>query len=423
MAKTVFFSWQADTPNRANRAFLKEILEDVCMEIASDTTLDEAMRDVEVDSDTQGVAGQPPIAETILKKIDEAAVFVADMTFTGTRMDDRPTPNPNVLIEYGWALKALGNGRVVCVMNIAYGEPSAHTLPFDLAHLRWPIRYNLPEGASAEVKAQEKRKSAKALSDAVRASLATVPVVAVEATPTFPLAHAKDGPARFRDPGEAIGFEDDNFNDENKEVFLSSGSAMWLRLMPTSNPDRQWPTRELKKIGMQRSLLLPLLHPAGGYSYVRASDGEGMYRALSLNPEQSRPNTVQVDAVTFAFRTGEIWSIETALLAYVTDRLPSTDIEQAFAQGLEHYAQFLHTLSIEQPYRWKAGIIGAKGRRLEYPPQPGYHRIGPGSLCATDRIEDEGLLETGQNATAALLPFFKKIFEECGIERPSYLPQ
>jgi hypothetical protein len=47
------------------------------------------------------VAGQPPIVETILRKTDEAAVFVADMTFTAKRVDGRPSPNPNVLIEYG----------------------------------------------------------------------------------------------------------------------------------------------------------------------------------------------------------------------------------------------------------------------------------------------------------------------------------
>ena len=93
---TIFFSWQADIPNRVGRSFLRPILEEVCTEISSDAAIDVAIR---VDSDTQGVAGQPPIAETILSKIDKSAVFVADMTFTGARRDERPTPNPNVLIE------------------------------------------------------------------------------------------------------------------------------------------------------------------------------------------------------------------------------------------------------------------------------------------------------------------------------------
>jgi hypothetical protein len=42
----------------------------------------------------------PPIFDTILKKIDGAGIFLADVTFVGTRLDGSPTPNPNVLIEY-----------------------------------------------------------------------------------------------------------------------------------------------------------------------------------------------------------------------------------------------------------------------------------------------------------------------------------
>ena len=58
----------------------------------------------------------PPIVETIFKKIDRAAVFVADLTFAGRRPDGAPIPNPNVLIEYGWALKALGHARIISIM-------------------------------------------------------------------------------------------------------------------------------------------------------------------------------------------------------------------------------------------------------------------------------------------------------------------
>ena len=79
MASTVFFSWQADTPPRVGRNFLKGVLEEVCAAVAVDTNLAEAHRELEVDSDTQGVAGQVPIVDTILKKIDNAAIFVADL--------------------------------------------------------------------------------------------------------------------------------------------------------------------------------------------------------------------------------------------------------------------------------------------------------------------------------------------------------
>src|SRR6185312_6237834 len=104
MATPIFFSWQSDTPSSIGRGFVREALEEACRELASDTTIDEAHRDLAVDSDTQDVPGQPPIVDTIFKKIDASAVFVADMTFTGNRLDGRPTPNANVLVEHGWAL-------------------------------------------------------------------------------------------------------------------------------------------------------------------------------------------------------------------------------------------------------------------------------------------------------------------------------
>jgi hypothetical protein len=41
----------------------------------------------------------------------------------------RRTPNPNVLVELGYALKALGDERVIVVVNTAFGKEEL--LPFD----------------------------------------------------------------------------------------------------------------------------------------------------------------------------------------------------------------------------------------------------------------------------------------------------
>lgn len=422
MTTNIFFSWQADTPNKVGRTFLKEVLDEVCKSFTTDTSLNEAFRDIIIDSDTQGVAGQPPIAETIFKKIDSSAVFIADMTLTGIRMDKRPTPNPNVLIEYGWALKSLTNERVICVMNTVYGEPSNENLPFDLAHLRWPIRYYLPENATSKTKIAEKEKLSKILKKAIQMSLAIIPATISIPESVFPSAIANDGPARFRSKNEPIGFEDGIFDENGKEVFLSSGPTIWLRIMPSVKLPKEWPTWELKKIAMGKSSLMPLIHPSGGYSYVRASDGEGMYRSNGKDTPGS--NTIKTDSVAFVFKTGEVWSIETALLGYKNEWLPMTDIENVFVKGIQAYSSFLKELDIDLPYHWKAGLIGVKGRRLGYAPPPGKMWIRDGGpLCASDIIEAEGQVELGQPATTALLPLFKKVFEECGLERPDYLPQ
>jgi len=422
MSKAVFFSWQADTPGKTGRNFLKDVLEQACTDIAADTELDEAVRDVAVDSDTQGVAGQPPIAETIFKKIDGAAVFIADVTFTGSRIDGRPTPNPNVLIEYGWALRAIRSERVICVMNTAYGAPSFDTLPFDLAHLRWPITYNLPEDATASQKTEEKKKLLNTLTQAIRLSLGTLPVSAEQIPAIFPAMEAKDGPARFREPGESLGFEDESFRDTDREVFLKPGSAMWLRLMPSTDIGRTWAVRELKAAAHGSSLLMPILHGAG-YSPLRSSDGAGMFQA---DGDQSiNGNRRETGSVAFAFKTGEVWSIDTYLLNYKSNWIYQSDLEKAFCEALERYSEFLTKLGIEFPYHWKAGAVGLKGRNLGFPPPPDKSWMFPekGPICATDLIEAEGTIEFEQRASTALLPFFKQIFEECDKERPDYMPQ
>src|ERR1700730_5862250 len=131
MAHTIFFSWQSDTPNACGRTFIEDALNDALESLAADATLEPAIREegLSIDRDTRGVSGTPPIVDTIFKKIDRAAGFLADMTFVATRLDGKgKSPNPNVLVEYGWALRSLSHGRILVVMNTAYGEPSDESL-------------------------------------------------------------------------------------------------------------------------------------------------------------------------------------------------------------------------------------------------------------------------------------------------------
>jgi hypothetical protein len=159
MSQTIFYSWQSDLPNKTNRSFIQEALEKAIREIARDTDLENADRpetenQLELDKDTKGVTGSPPIVETILGKIEKATIFIPDLTFVCSS-DKRQTPNPNVLIEYGYALKVLGHSRIIPIMNEAYGKVNEHSLPFDMKHLRWPRTYDLPDNADPDKKKTE----------------------------------------------------------------------------------------------------------------------------------------------------------------------------------------------------------------------------------------------------------------------------
>lgn len=169
MGYTVFFSWQSDRPPREGRNLIEKALEEAAKRIAADSNIDEPLRELSVDKDTKNVPGSPRIFETILSKIEDASVFVADLTFCGNRVGGAPIPNPNVLIEYGYALKVLGENRVLSVMNSAHGEAGRENMPFDLLNRRFPISYHLCDAASDDEIRDVRKQLCKELERALRA--------------------------------------------------------------------------------------------------------------------------------------------------------------------------------------------------------------------------------------------------------------
>jgi hypothetical protein len=168
MRRVIFYSWQSDLPNATNRSLIQQALENVAKAIKVDDTVD---IEPVIDRDTQGVAGAPDIAKTIFQKIASADVVVADVSIIGGRRKGRPTPNPNILIELGYAMHALGDERVILVFNMAFGK--LEQLPFDLK-MRRSVSYNMPQ--TAEDRATERRTLEAKLHTAVREALASVKI-------------------------------------------------------------------------------------------------------------------------------------------------------------------------------------------------------------------------------------------------------
>lgn len=131
----LFWSWQSDSLAKENRYFIEDALKRAVKTIGRENAIV-----INVDRDTKSVGGTPIIAETILGKIRSSDIFIWDATLVYE--NPKPSPNPNVLFELGYAQAALGDGRTIGIMNVANGL-GGDKLPFDLAHRRWPITYNL----------------------------------------------------------------------------------------------------------------------------------------------------------------------------------------------------------------------------------------------------------------------------------------
>jgi hypothetical protein len=409
---TVFYAWQSDTPQRFNRHLIRIALEAAAERINQDTALKVEVR---IDADTEGVPGQPPITETILGKIANCDIFVPDVTFVAKTDAGKLIPNPNVMTEYGYAIRARTYSAMMPVMNTAFGPPEK--LPFDMAHLRHPIQYSVEPTA----KDAERRTARNALASEIETVL-RLQIVATQPPrplpPPFPKAAAKDGPARFRAAGEPLGRRWDMvpFAGADQEILLAAGPAFWLRLMPALDPGKKWPAYELKEHAIHTNNITLAPFVFDNLFYLRAEDGFALCQLMT-------PQARDTSSVAFVFDTGEVWSIDTTLLTSHPGTLPF--LEPYYIKALESYARLLSSLGLKPPFRWIGGVTGVNDRRLQIPPAPGKRLIPgwPGPQCLSDTIVEEGAYDGQQTPASSLLPLFKAIFDKCGTPRPDHLPQ
>jgi hypothetical protein len=414
---TIFFSWQADTPNKEGRNFIERALEKAIARISADTTLEEAVRELQLDRDTKGVPGTPPIVETIFRKIEDAAVFVPDLTFVGQRPGGSLTPNPNVLIEYGWALKSLTHARIVPVMNTAFGEPTAENMPFDMRHLRNPLTYSCSPDASETERQRVRAELTKQLEHAIRAVLEDRDLDSLDHIEPIAFAERKpvDGRGRFQPNDQPLGHMRHGFWDSDiKELRLSTAPAVWLRVMPAFEQSKIFTVDELAVANSHR-FLHPVSRDWGGFGTFRTHEGFATYASI---PD----DRTLVRGLAFAFTTGEIWSIDTLWLELHRDAsqrptIPNT--ESDFRNALEDYAAFLASLGVAPPFKWIAGMENLKNRLLYIPAPPRQTRMGtgPDGRCVVDVIIKSGAFSPGESPAAALKPFFQEIYNACGQPR------
>ena len=161
MSNSVFFAWQLDTPSEQNKSFIWNAVLEATARSAIDALPELSPRP---ESDAQGISGSPNIIQTIFRRISECSVFICDLSFVATTTSGKKIPNPNVLIELGFAAKAIGWERTILVLNNAFGE--SKELPFDILQHRWPIEYRITEKTKVGDKRFEK------LTDAVSEAIA-----------------------------------------------------------------------------------------------------------------------------------------------------------------------------------------------------------------------------------------------------------
>jgi hypothetical protein len=148
---SIFYSWQSDSPADCNRAFIRQALDNAVGLPSSGVTVEDSPR---VESGMEGIAGTPEVATIMFARIKQSAIFIGDMTLVGSVKKEgsdemKRVPNPNVLLETGYAAGTIGWGRIICVMNEHFGKRTE--LPFDVRNRRFPINYTLSPGDRASM--------------------------------------------------------------------------------------------------------------------------------------------------------------------------------------------------------------------------------------------------------------------------------
>ena len=142
----IFFSWQSDLENRYHRNFIEGCIRKAIKEMEKDSDIQIYM---DYDRDTMGLSGSPDISSAIFDKIEKSSLFVGDVSNIVILENNKGMPNPNVMIELGYAAKILGWEKIICFYNINTG--SIDNLPFDLRQKRILVYDPLKEGEKRRV--------------------------------------------------------------------------------------------------------------------------------------------------------------------------------------------------------------------------------------------------------------------------------
>jgi hypothetical protein len=389
----VFYSWQSDTPGKVGRTFLREALETAIAGL----DLEDSDRP-EIDQGTKGVLGSPPIADTIFKKIREAKVVVADVTLTGSTPSGKRLCNSNVAIELGYALGVHGDEVLLKVMNTHYGRPE--DLPFDLAHRRWPLQFEL----SPDVDNTQRQKVCNALAKELSQILQQY-VAASQPKPGLfiPTPHTHN-PAAY--------WQGDDLLVKQAIQYRTDQPLLYLRIWPLEKIE---PLSAAVLTDYNKSVIEPFCGSGNGWSYER--NKYGLISFSTFGNDSNLASSTQV------LKTGEIWGVNEYFLR-PRENFPKFVPTGAFERGVrESLRKYL--LAARRHFGYpptvmiESGFVNASGFHLAMNPEHFDQFWGP--LFEDVKVTAEIDTDASETITAALLTIYNGLFEAAGRPRPENL--
>lgn len=362
MSDTLFWSWQDDLPSKTNRSFIRDCLVAAVDRVSNALDVDEMER-VDLDHDTKGTPGMADISQTILEKITGYAVMVADVTPIVRTEAGKALPNPNVMVELGFAMNAIRFDRIIAVLNTANGD-RVETLPFDIRHRRI-LTYALAEDATkADRRAQRDALTSK-LADAIAVNISQVrdersasdEIVGAASDPGSDGLWNADWPIQHVGPFGAT-----------QKVSPISVSRAWLRVIPAGFRDGVPPISAVEQLSENARLWAPRGAGNGGDS---GSSGFG-FVSYWISGEEDDGTRQAHNLASFLEDTGEVWMSDGVAFEHRKDRnwISYAHLLTNWARGLENAMACLDALGASSRRRVIVGVEGLEG--AFWPAQDGY---------------------------------------------------
>jgi len=307
----VFWSWQSDLFPKACRDFIRSALADAVGAVSTDLGLEDADRP-ELDHDTKGEAGMVDIAAVILRKIAASAVFVADLTPVAKAPDGKALPNPNVLVELGWAFYKPGLDRVIGVLNTA-SESDIENLPFDIRHRR-VLTYHLEEEADEKTRTREYKRLVKSLTGALHTNLSASLNDVAAAVEIIGVTSKEGEPSIWATAAEAITHHDAFGGAGRTIVTLRGGPRGYVRVIPAG-----WKNRPPRVSDVARLRDGQTVWPRGGGTSGDFGACEEGFVRYWINGKEGDQNTTS-DVALYFTETGEFWVISGTAIGVASGR-------------------------------------------------------------------------------------------------------
>ena len=359
MTGTVFWSWQADLEGRCHRGFIRDALVAALDRVNAELDLEDVERGATgdgawtLDHDTKSAAGMADIAATVLERIAAADVFVADVTPIARSAGGKALPNPNVMVELGYAMSAITPDRIVAVLNRASGFRH-EDLPFDIRHRRI-LTYDLAAGATRAELRQERERLVVALAGALSTNLTSAREARAAARPIEGVAESREMPGLW--DGHWPATLQAAFGEE-RHISPIEAARAFVRVIPAGWNGERPSVAQVFDLPRGCGVEAPM---GAGTSGARGIFDLGVvtYWGVGGAPAIGGPTPV-ANLAAFLDESGEIWSVDGRILNDRQEQvfIAHQDVLRNWIRGLDMAHRVFDSLDASQRRRV---VVGARG--------------------------------------------------------------